>query len=93
MPNFFELVERWCTHPMGGRIGKDVMISLFKLFEPSEEIVILCIGDNRSIENIVSIVVLVDVSHKFFDLFLVRIGDRFHRRGLIHLLFLPADTP
>ncbi len=73
MPYLFEFVERWSTYSLRRRIGKDIMILFFKLPQVPEKTVIFLIGNDRGIQDIISVIVLVDLSGEAYDFLLDRI--------------------
>ena len=71
---FFKFFERRGAHSLSRRIGKDVMILFFKFLQAPEETVVLRIGDDRRIKNVVAIVMLVDFLDEFFNLSVFLLG-------------------
>ena len=76
---FFEFIEGRSADALGGRIDGNIVVLFFKLFQLFEKPVILLIGNNRRIQDIIAVIVLVDLGDELFDFFLDVGGDGFHR--------------
>ena len=63
---FFEFIERRSADALGGRIGKDVTVFFLEFFQPPEQTVIFRIRDDRSVKNMVAVIMLVDFLDETF---------------------------
>src|SRR4030042_577079 len=70
MADFFELIQRRGSDPECGRIGRDVMIFIFKFLKAKIKPVIVLIRYNRRVKDIIAVAVVVEVFDEFVYLLL-----------------------
>jgi hypothetical protein len=69
MPHLLELLKGRSADPESGRIGKDIAIAFFEFPEAAIEPVILRVGNDRGIEDIVPVIVLIDLPDESLDFY------------------------
>jgi hypothetical protein len=69
---FFEFIEGRSPHASGGRIGKDILVRFLEFLQPPEQLVEFSVGDNGSIKDVVTVIMLInffnETFHFMFDL-------------------------
>ena len=67
-----EFLKCRAAHALRGGIEEDILVRCFEILQSAEEPVILRIGDDRGVEDVIAIAVIVQLLDELFYLFLDR---------------------